>query len=505
MKRLLTGLSLALLVIAYPAVASAQNDVEARKKKSRDLAQRIDRIMNKTLQDAKIQPGERGDLSQITRRLHIDLTGRIPTIIQVADMIDPTNESETKLEDRIDELLDSADYATNFANYWRSVMLRAANQVQANGNPQFEGWLRGQLVSNARYDSLAREIMNGQGSVGATVFNTIYQNQPNNLAAATARVFLGVKIECAECHPHPFAQWKQHQFWEFAAFFTPDRKGRIPLTSKIVDAKFLTGEEPKFANNASARVTLSNWVASPTNPYFAKAAVDHVWQYFFGISLVDPIMETNPDAGVQQPTHPELLDELAKGFIDSGFDLKVLIRAILLTQAYQRSSVAMSEASKLDIQMFAKMPIRGMSPEQLFDSLAVATEYREPAAPAPVPGRPINQQQQQNNMRNQFLNMFRTQDALTETQTSILQALYLMNGPFVAERSRQATMQSIAVQNTSTQRKVEALYLMVLSRMPNSSEMAKMIQFIENSSDQRQAVADICWVLLNSSEFMLNH
>jgi len=507
MKRLLTGLSLALFVIGYPTVASAQDDLEARKKRSRELAQRIDRIIYKTLQDAKIQAGEPADLSQLIRRLHVDLTGKIPTIVQTVDLIDPTNDSPTKLEDRIDQLLDGPEYANNFANYWRSVMLRAANQQQANGNPPFEGYLRQHLSTNKRYDVIAREIMNGPGSQGGQIFNQTYPQTPN-IAGATARVFLGVKIECAECHAHPFAEWKQQHFWEFAAFFSNapgdnGRKVKIPLTNKVADAKFLTGEEPKWNDNKAPRIVLADWIASPKNPYFAKAAVDYVWQYFFGLSLIDPIMEQNPDLEV--PTHPELLDEMAKAFIESGFDLKVLIRGILLTDAYQRSSVAMSEASKLDIQMFAKMPVRGMTPEQLFDSLAVATEYRESAAPAPAPGRPVNPNQPQNNVRNNFLNMFRSQDALTETQTSILQALYLMNGPFVAERSRQATMQSIAVQNTSTQRKVEALYLMVLSRQPRSSEMIKMTQYIENASDPRQAVADICWVLLNSSEFMLNH
>jgi hypothetical protein len=492
-----------MVLLIHPARASAQGDVVSRKAQSKALAERIDKIIHARLLDEKMQPGPRAELPQLVRRLHIDLAGKIPSVVQLVDLIDPTNDSPTKLEDRIDELLASPDYASNFAHHWRSIVLRGANQ-QGGQSIQFEDWMRDRLMNNTSYDSIAKDLMNApQGQQGPAAFYAVNGSKAESMAGATARVFMGVKIECAECHKHPFADWTRKQFWELAAFFSnapgdAGKKIRIPQSDQIVQAKFLTGEEPIFVKTPKS--TLADWVATSKNPYFAKAGVDHIWQYFFGVSLAEPILEPNE---ASTPAHPVLLDELAKAFIDSDFDLKMLIRAIVLTDAYQRGSVALSETSKNDTYMFAKMPMRGMTPEQLFDSFCVATNYREPVAANP-PARGLQRPRTQNAVRDQFLTLFRSQDRATETQTSILQALFLMNGQFVTERSRHV-MQTIAVQDTTTQRRVEALYMLVLSRLPRQTEMDRMVHHIESSADPRQAVADVCWVLLNGSEFMMNH
>jgi hypothetical protein len=510
-RRLTASLGAALVVLAGPALAAAQSDAAARRTKSKALAERIDRIIYARLRQEHVSPGPRAELAQLTRRLHLDLTGKIPSVIQLADLIDPTNDSPSKVEDRIDELLAGDDYARHFANYWRSVMLAGANGQQRSApNPQFEGWLRTRLASESSYDSIARDVLvAAPGQPGPAVFYNLNGNKAEALAGATARVFLGVKIECAECHKHPFAKWTRKQFWEFAAFFS-NAKGdggkqiRLPQSKDVVQARFISGEAPDWAKGNTPRATLADWVAAPQNPYFARAAVDHVWQYFFGVSLVAPILEPTEDS---PPAHPELLEELATAFRDSQFDLKFLIRAVVLTDAYQRASVAYSEASKHELQLFARMPVRGMMPEQFFDSLCVATDYREKKpVENPKPGRrPAGQQD--NSARAQFLAKLASPDRPTETQTSILQALFLMNGSFIAERSRQS-LQTIALQNTSTQRRVEALYMMVLSRPPRPAEMQRMVRYIDSgggNGDPRQAVADVCWVLLNTSEFMLNH
>jgi hypothetical protein len=505
----LLGTALGLLA-GQPAAVSAQSDTPERRSPAKVLAERIDRIIDARLQQDHVSPGPRASLARLTRRLHIDLTGRIPSVVELADLIDPTNDSPTKLEDRIDELLASDRYTSHFANVWRSVMLRGVNnQQQAGPNAQFESWLRTRLADNTRYDAIARELLvAAPGQPGPAIFTNQNGNKPETMAGATARVFLGVRIECAECHKHPFAKWTRKQFWEFAAFFA-NGKGkvgqeiRIPRTKDLVKARFITGEEPTWKTGVTPRSTLADWTTAPQNPYFARAAVDHVWQYFFGVSLVEPILEAADDG---TPTHPELLDEMAKAFVASNFDLKFLIRAIVLTDAYQRDSVAYSETSKPELQLFARMPVRGMMPEQLFDSVCVATDYRDNnTVENPQQARRLGQRQ--NTARAEFLAKLRSPDRSTETQTSILQALFLMNSPFMAERSRQP-LKTIALQNTTTQRRVEALYLMVLSRPPRPAEMDRMVRFIDSGGgggDPRQAVADVCWVLLNSSEFMLNH
>jgi len=513
-KRLTISLGMAILLLA-PAWALAQNNGADLKTRSRGLAKNIDKYINMGLDQAGIAPGVKADLGRIARRLHLDLVGRIPTVVELHDLIDETNDSPTKYEDRVDALLSSHHYASNFAHYWRSVMLGNSN---GQPQPQFEGWARNRLFANTGYDVMVREVLlsqgvpgqqqpgNQQGNLTPVAFYQVNQGV-ENAAGATARVFMGVKIECAQCHKHPFASWTRKQFWEMAAFFQNNNSGqiKIPLTDQVAKARYLTGDEPDMKGNTSLRVTLAEWMTTPNNPYFAKAAVDHVWQYFFGVSLIEPILEPTIDS---PEAHPELLDEMAKEFAASGFDLKFLIRSIVLSDAYQRVSVGYSEKSKVELQMFAKMPVRGMMPEQLFDSICVATNMKQTEPVMAPQGPQINPLNQQNNQtRNQFLAMFNSQDKKNEAQTSILQALYMMNGPFVLSRYGHA-LNTIGTQNTSTERRVEAIYMLTLSRMPTSSERELMVKFINDgggSGDPAKAVADVCWVLLNSSEFLLNH
>jgi len=512
-KRLMISLGVAMCLAIQPTVALAQGEGADYKKKSRELANRIDRAINKKLAEEGVEPGKRAGLGQLARRLHIDLAGKIPTVVEFADLIDVTNDAPTKFEDRVDTLLASGSYSYNFTNYWRGILLYGGNQQLIQNLPQFDLWLRNRLHQNVGYDKMTREILTSQGApnpkapnqplpAGATP-QAFYQVNATieNQAGSTARIFMGIKIECAQCHQHPFASWSRLQFWELAAFFDNNGTRRIPQTDIVAKAKYLTGEMPEVKGN-SYRVNLAEWLTTAQNPFFAKATVDHVWQYFFGVSLIEPILEATADS---PPANPELLDELAKGFTDSGFDLKFLVRSIVLSDAYQRVSVALSEASKAELQLFAKVPVRGMLPEQLYDSIGVATGLKVDTA-ATQPGQPIRANPQ-NNQRQQFLNMFYSQDKRIESQTSILQALYLMNGPMVRDRASYV-LDTIGIQNTTTQRRVEAIYMLVLSRLPTPAEMERMSSFIERgggSGDPRQAAADICWVLLNSSEFLLNH
>ncbi len=387
-------IGLAALLLGFsPSFVLGQGDAQRNGQDAKALAQRIDRIINQRLEQEKIKPGARAGDSELARRLHIDLTGRIPTLLQIRDYLE--NDSPVKLEERVDELLASPHFVSNFTHYYRSVILTGTNNAQGQQlQPQFEGWLRNKLTSNTGFDKITREVIagqpNNQNGFSPAAFFFANENKAENIAGATARVFLGVKIECAQCHKHPFAHWKQQQFWEFAAFFSEMqgfnnrpkaagdganlRKIRIAETDKFATAKFLTGEEPAWKDGVQSQAVLADWITSPRNPYFAKASVDHVWQYFFGVSLTEPILEPTDDT---VPAHPELLNELSRSFIASGYDVKFLVRAIVLTQAYQRVSVALRPDSQREIQLFAKMPIRGMMPEQLFDSFAEATDYRQ--------------------------------------------------------------------------------------------------------------------------------
>jgi hypothetical protein len=344
--------------------------------------------------------------------------------------------------------------------------------------------------------------------------------RPAMVAAATSRLFLGVKIECAQCHNHPFDTWKRTQFWEYASFFAglqpvdnmrirrapveaiEVRSLKIPETNTTVSAKYFDGKQPKFVEKVSSRVTLAEWMTAKDNPYFARNAVNRMWGQFFGHGIIDPIDEPN-DAN--PPSHPELLNELAKAFADSGFDLKYLIAAIVGSKAYQLSSASPSASATPD-RTFSRMKVRGLTPEQLFDSLSLATGYREPTQPFQRgfvnPG----------SARGEFLAKFNSTERPSEVQTSILQALTLMNGKFIGQLTSVENSELLAAVTSSpfmsTADKVEALYMATVSRAPRSDELTRLTAYVDRGGpkgDPRKALADVYWALLNSSEFGFNH
>jgi hypothetical protein len=511
---ILGALSLALT----PTLHGADRDVAA-------LAATIDaRVAAAWGKDVK--PAPLADDAEFFRRVHLDLAGRIPSVTEARDFLDDDRPDKRRLwVDRI--LQGDADdssyrdaYVHHFTNVWRAWLLARTDQQAAFQQPALEAWLRQRLRDNVGYDRLVRDLLTqplggnqgpGQGAGSAAVFYQANELKPENLAGSTARLFLGVSLECAQCHNHPFDRWTRTQFWEFAGFFTdvapgPQGKARprgeikMPGQDKVFRARFLDGSQPHWQGETGTRPTLAAWVTAANNPFFARAAVNRLWTYFFGVGLADGTGGESP-AG-----EPELLDELARQFVGHHYDLKFLIRAITASQTYQRTS-AVSHPSQKNPRTFARMPLRGLSPEQLFDSLAEATEYGDDGAT----GTRSFFAGESQAARNQFLAKFAAQEQKTDYQTSILQALYLMNNEFIADRTslkKNPTLTTLAAQRTSTARKVESLYLVVLSRKPRPEECARFVKYVKTggpAGDPKEALADVFWVLLNSPEFMLNH
>jgi hypothetical protein len=343
--------------------------------------------------------------------------------------------------------------------------------------------------------------------------------KPENLGASTARLFLGVKIECAQCHDHPFAKWTRQQFWEYAAFFAgfenqtqmgivfgarelKDRREiAISGGNKIVQASFLDGTQPKWKYNVGSREILADWLTTAQNPFFAKAGVNRLWAYFFGTGLVEPVDDLRPE---NPPYHPELLDELARQFAAHQFDFKYMIRAITTSRPYRLSSVT-THPSQDDPRLFARMAVRGLSPEQIYTSLSQATGFRDKSPNLRF--TLINE-----SMKEQFFAQFASQDKRTEFQTSILQSLMLMNGKLMAETTsleKSAVLASVAdAPFLSPPEKIETLYLAALARRPRSDELERLTRYVGSGGvrqDAKTSLSDVFWALLNSPEFLLNH
>lgn len=492
---------------------------------ARVLTDRIDAVLAGRWAEAKVRPAAVADDGEFLRRVSLDLIGKIPTAAEARDFLDdPSRDKRLTLVER---LLDSPAYATRATELWRRLLLpEAETEDQARqiaGN--FEAWLRKKVAEEAGYDRIVRELLTakltsrnnnnpGALAVGAdpspAAYYTAKEGKPENLAASAARVFLGIRLDCAQCHNHPFARWKREQFWGFAAFFAgvppsgpeeavattreretaPRRELTIPGTKKVVPAGHLDGSPPAWRPRADSREVLADWITAPGNPYFARAVVNRVWARFFGVGLVEPIDDLDVEAETESGA---LLDELAGQFRSHEYNLKYLIRVLTATRAYNLSSVA--DPVETSAPLFTFMPVRGLSAGQLFDSITQAAGADSGEA------------------RTRFLDLFADrEERSTEARTSILQALTMMNGNHIADATSLETglvLGAVAkAPFLDTTSRIETLYLATLTRRPTAEERSLLVRYVDRGTsalDRSKALADVFWALLNGPEFHLNH
>src|SRR5262245_14385188 len=489
------------------------------------LAARIDKRLDARWTRERLEPAPLADDAEFLRRASLDLNGRIPP---AADVYEFLAESVVNKRDKlIDRLLLEPRFAIHFSNLWRAELLPEAttNQQAAELTRGFENWLVQRIRRGVRYDQLVRElltvplpkpaeaaepVLRDPERPNPLAFLAAKDSKPENIAAAVTRSFLGIRLECAQCHDHPFAKWSQQQFWSQAAFFAgletransllaplTEATDRHEITSprggEMIRAEFLVGNPPDWQPAKSPRATYASWLTSPDNPYFARAAVNRLWGQLFGVGIVDPVDDFHDN---NRPSDPELLDELAKAFIESGFDLRFMIRTICQTQAYQRTSTQ-THASQDDTRLPPRMTVKALTGEQFYDSFVMATGYRDSG--------------ERGNARQQFLNRFALAGPIGEPETSVQQALTLLNGRFVAQATDpEQSPVLIAISQTpglTTKMKIEAMYVSTLSRLPSDTEMVRLQQFIAVASPDREneRLADIFWMILNALEFRVNH
>ena len=489
------------------------------------LAERIDTHLDARIKADKAVPAPPADDAAFLRRAYLDITGRIPSPRDVYDFLADTGAN--KRAKLIDDLLETPRFAAHSAAVWRAALAPETTAIPEARlfRAGFEEWLRLQFRANTPYDRLVRELLTVPLSTDTDnptpvlrrpddpnplAFYAVKDAKPENFAAVTARVFLGIQIECAQCHDHPFAPWTRDQFWNQAAFFAGvERSGDglfspisenltvrtlVPASGKPpVGARFLDDREPSAKPGESLRTPYAAWVTSKANPFYARSAVNRVWGQFFGRGLVDPVDDFHDN---NPPSHPALLDKLAAAFVESGFDLRFLIRAIGRTKAYQRSS-ARTDPTQENPKLFARMAVKGLSGEQLFDSLVRATGFRE------GPGR--------RSPRDQFLTRFAQSGKVAEPETSIPQALTLMNGSFIAAAATldksPALIAACELPDLTTAERVEVLYIATLGRKPTEKERNRILTYIDAAGSDRIAerLGDVFWALLNSAEFRFNH
>jgi hypothetical protein len=500
MKRLLV----ALLLFGWP-LASPSDPCRGA---DNDRAARIDRALEAVWKAKGVRPAEQAGDAEFFRRVSLDLTGRIPAAADVRAFLADTRPNKRRLW--VEKLLAGPGYVRHTTNVWRDELLPPSNEAGVPAwTAELEAWLRGRVRANVPYHRMARELLttsltfdpttpNGRpdrpGEASPLPFYRANALEPGNMATAVSRTFLGVQLDCARCHNHPFAPWTQRQFAEFAAFFAGARPtrlqaGRVVAATedisrrtfalpgrKEVAARFLDGSAPRWTERTNPRAALADWITSPNNPYFARHAVNRLWARLFGAELAG---EDSPFAA--------LLDELAREFAAEGYDLKQLTRTLVATRAYQLTSSGNAPA-----ELFARMRVRGLSAEQMYDSLARAAGFG-PADHA--------------DLRADFQARFRqVGERPAERRPSVLQVLTLMNGALVERAVSPERGRTLAAVLEApwldTPGRIEALCLATVSRPPTAAERTRLAF---KDGDSRKHLADVFWSLLNSSEFLFNH
>ncbi len=521
---------------AETAPCSPPASAEERLFDVEQLTSYIDQALAAAWQRDKIEPAAPADDAEFLRRVYLDVVGKIPSVAELQLFL--ADSSGDKRRRVVDDLLRRGAHAQHFANTWRGLMLSgAAENIEARiGTPQFETWLRLRFAINTPYDRLVTELLTAPVEAASpaivpnrnrnfvpspAAFFQANEQKPEQIAASTTRIFLGVQVQCAQCHDHPFSHWTRREFWSMAAFFdqpqsqpgTPSKQAisgspnaiLIPQTQIVVEPAFLDGSQPDWASGSAKRELLSRWITRTDNPYFARAAVNRLWDHFLGRGFVHPVDDLDK---ANPPSHPELLDEMAGQFALHHFDLNYLIRAITGTRAYQLSSRSASVGED-DLAKFARLPLRRMTADQLFASIVQATGFREERRAAQrgvvLPDM--------TSAAAEFRNRFADQSVpRTEAETSILQALALMNGKLVSDATDLAKSETlVAVAEApflKTEDRVESLFMAALSRKPAPEEMSQFVDYVtRGGADQnpKNALADVFWALLNSAEFALNH
>jgi hypothetical protein len=507
----------------------------------------IDAEVDRHLAAAKIPVSALTDDAAFLRRVSLDLTGRIPTHSRTLAFLE--SKEPDKRRKLIDELLDSPAYGKHLATVWRNLIV-PANLGLTKGQPRdtFSGWLAEQFNDDRGWDAIVRDMLLAEGPINNTPQSTFlmsngenFQPKANIVAGSVARLFWGINLRCAECHNHPFADWKQSDFWGTAAFFgklqftgfkgggspvltestavpvsfkgkkgnpgAPVTRGsaiQIPAEAgraagRLVRARFLHGEEPALDENEPFRPRFAAWATAADNPWFARAAVNRMWAHFFGRGLIHPLDAL--DTGT--PSHPELLRRLSAEFVASEFDLKHLARCIVSSNAYQRSSEP-APGNEADTSAFSHMAVKVLSPEVVFDSLDVVytvdkTFFPKKGSVKGSKGAAISEKS-----REQFARFFRLGEGSdpTEHTQGIPQLLRLMNGPLL--NAGAPFIDKLCDAEVSPTEALTTLYLTALSRRPRESEIKLLSGYLSRRKDAREGYNGVLWILLNSSEFALN-
>jgi hypothetical protein len=500
----------------------------------------IDNLVFAKLKELGLPPSAIADDNTFIRRVSIDVAGRLPTPAEVAAFISDAN--PMKREALVNRLLESDEYADYFAGKWSALLRnKRTDPKDARGNFAFHRWIRDNIAENTPYDRFVRDVITASGNVD-THPPVVWYRQAKDVTTQmedTSQLFLGQRLQCAQCHHHPFEKWSQQDYYGFAAFFSTvskkptNRVGEDQIFTKRAEAQAvnLRTKQPvkpaglgspvsQVASDDDPRQALMDWMTAKDNPYFAKSLVNRYWKHFFNRGIVEPeddMRESNP------PTNPELLDALAKSFVESGYDLKQLIRTITQSTAYQLSALP-NEHNAVDRQNFSRYYPKRLQAEVLLDAVNAALDAKSSFDGLPAGTRATSLPDNSFNSSSYFLTVFGRPEGSSACEcertqeSSLAQSLHLLNSPDIqaklaSDNGRAAKLAGDEAR--SDEAKITELYQWIASRAPTPTQIQIGATHIAKRSNgksgadlvaaKRQAYEDILWALINTKEFLFNH
>ncbi len=490
----------------------------------------IDKLVFRKLEKLGLPPSKVCDDATFIRRATLDIAGRLPKPKVAKEFV--ASDDPEKRSKYIDRLLASGDYADNFAMKWKSILRnKRRNGNFERGNYAFYQWIRQSLYNNKPYDQFVRELLTASGKVGENPPVAWYREvrKKHKRVEDTAQLFLGVRIQCARCHHHPFEKWSQDDYYKLQGFFSRLRKkgsarnnraenyrvyhrygnanSRNPTSGERLKPAGFGGKTMEIPPGKDPRKALVDWMTKPDNPFFAKALANRYWSHFFGRGIVEPaddIRKTNP------PSNPALLEALEDHFVKTGYDLKELIRTICNSKVYQLSSVP-NKYNKGDKQQFSRYYPKRLRAEVLLDAIdqVNGTETGFNGLPKQVRAVEIPDH---GSTGSYFLSVFGRPEGSSacecerSSKASLAQSLHLLNSRQINRKLRRGRAKKLAKDDSrSVKQKITDLYYRALSRPPSEKELKKAVSYIKSTKNKRNAYEDVVWALLNTKEFLFNH
>jgi hypothetical protein len=505
-----------------------------------DIVKFIDAEISQAWADNEIEPSPPADDAEWLRRVYLDIVGHIPPADAVEDFL--ASRDSDKRAQVVERLLDDPGYVRRWTTVWSNLLVGRQTPDRVN-RPALEKFLREAFTRNRPWHEVVHDLVSAEGhfeengAVNYLLAQMAMNDEGVQATARTAQLFLGLQVQCTQCHNHPFNDWKQNQFWEFNSFFRQarriDHRRYDPQSGRMVDdyselvrgnyggpvyferrsglmqvafPEYL-GEKVDPSPETDRRQELAKLIVAGEETLVAQAHVNRMWGLFFGYGFTRPVDDMGPH---NPPTHPELLDRLTVEFVRHGYDQKQLIRWIAHSRAYGLTS-RFGSNNKIDdpasgeAPLFSHMYVKALEAEQLFDSLIVATGAHRASRSAWSEA-----EQQRQRWLQQFVIAFGTDenDEATTFNGTIPQALMMMNGELIENAISLAPgsfLNGVLAERGGDPPKVRKLYLAALGREPSRRELAAAQQFFRGRSDKPAAYQDLFWALLNSNEFIFNH